>query len=123
MASKVELKEENLVVIEMPKVAVPKHLAEHYLKFINKVCSDLTNYLVIDFCNDDEVYKFENVYANSKFYPVACKRTNFEDILNICRPNVTHYDKFVELEGDSYYSCKEEIVKLYEPEPKEEVQE
>ena len=123
MSSKIELKDENLVVIEMPKIAVPKHLAEHYLKFINKVCSDLTNYQVIDFCNDDEVYKIESVYVNSKFYPVACKRTNFEDILNICRPNVTYYDKFVELESESYYSYKEEIVKLYEQTLEKEEQE
>ena len=123
MASKIKLKEENLVVIEMPKIVVPEHLAEHYLKFINKVCSDLTNYQVTDFCDDDVVYKIENVYGNGKLYPVACKRTNFEDILNIYRPNVTQYDKFVELESDSYYSYKDEIVKLYEQILEPDVQE
>lgn len=123
MASKIELKEEKLVLIEIPKIAVPKELAKYYLLAINKFCNDLTNCQVKDFCDGDNVYKFENIYINGKFYPVACKRTNYENILNMYRPTVTHYDKFVELESQSCYSYKDEIIKLYEGSQQQEVQE
>ncbi len=120
MTENVQLKEENLVLIEMPKLAVPKDLAEHYLNFINKICNDITNMQVQDFCDGDVVYKYENVYVNGEFYPVVCKRTNFENILNIFRPVVTHYDKFVEVEGEDTYSCRDRIVQLYKQTQKQE---
>lgn len=95
-----ELKKDNLVVIDIPRFAIPEEFAETYVTVVNKFCSDLRISMIKDWQDGMSIGDFDTVYANSNFYPVFYKRTNYEGIGNIITPQIQNISKYIENEQD-----------------------
>lgn len=108
-----EIKNQNLVSIDIPKFVVPEEFAQYYIMFVNKFCSDLRNKLIEDHVdNDMDIGEIDNVYSGGKFYHIFYKKTNLEGTGALCVPQVQNISRYVEA-PNKYVLDRDAMLKLF----------
>lgn len=109
-----EIKNQNLVSINIPRFVVPEEYAQCYIIFVNKFCCELRNRLIEDHAdNNMDIGGFDNVYTGGEFYPVFYKQTTLEGTGALCVPEVEYIPKYVEA-TNKYVLDRDAIVELFE---------
>lgn len=116
---KMKLKKDNLVVINIPRFAIPEEFAETYVTVVNKFCSDLRISMIQDWQDGMSIGDFDTMYANNNFYPIFYKRTNYEGIGSIITPQIQNISKYIEHESGLCID-RGKIVSLFEENNEEE---
>lgn len=108
-----ELKNQNLVSINIPRFVIPEEFADEYILFVNKFCCDLRNKLIMDhFDNNMDIGEFDNVYTEGNFYPVFYKKTNLEGTGTLCIPEIENIPKYVQT-SNKYVLDRDAMLKLF----------